>query len=72
MSDRDLRSPELDIVIPVYNEGENILPVLNSFKRHVQSSCRVLICYDRETDDTLPVVRLPPGHLWHSAGQKPR
>ena len=48
---------ELDIVIPVYNEGQNIVPVLDSFKRHVKTPFRVLICYDRDEDDTLPVAR---------------
>ncbi len=50
-------NPELDIVIPVYNEGDNIRPVLDSFRRHVKTPWRVLICYDREEDNTLPVVR---------------
>lgn len=50
-------APELDIVIPVYNEGQNIVPVLDSFKRHAKTQFRVLICYDREEDNTLPVVR---------------
>jgi dolichol-phosphate mannosyltransferase len=57
MNNGALHPPELDIVIPVYNEGENILPVLDSFKRHVRTPCRVLICYDHESDNTLPVVR---------------
>lgn len=48
---------ELDIVIPVYNEGGNILPVLESLRTSVRTPYRVLICYDMETDDTLPVVR---------------
>jgi dolichol-phosphate mannosyltransferase len=52
--------PDLDIVIPVYNEGENIVPVLDSFKRSVKTPFRVLICYDREEDSTLPVVRSYP------------
>src|ERR1019366_9835186 len=30
------------------------------FKRHVTTPCRVLICYDRESDNTLPVVRAYP------------
>jgi glycosyltransferase involved in cell wall biosynthesis len=60
MNNRSHHTPELDIVIPVYNEGENILPVLESFKRHVKTPCRVLICYDHESDDTLPVVRAYP------------
>jgi len=47
----------LDIVIPVYNEGANILRALQSIARGVQTTKRVLICYDREDDDTLPAIR---------------
>jgi glycosyltransferase involved in cell wall biosynthesis len=47
----------LDIVIPVYNEGQNILAVLDSFRRSVKRPFRVLICYDRDDDNTLPVIR---------------
>lgn len=49
--------PRLDIVIPVYNEGANILRTLQSLVREVKTPLRVLICYDREDDDTLPAVR---------------
>src|SRR5690606_16656820 len=41
-------STELDIVIPVYNEGANIVRVLQSLREHVASRFRVLICYDRD------------------------
>ena len=47
----------LDIVIPVYNEGANILRTLQSIARAVTTPKRVLICYDREEDDTLPTIR---------------
>jgi dolichol-phosphate mannosyltransferase len=47
----------LDIIIPVYNEGVNILPTLRSIVRAVQTPLRVLICYDREDDDTLPAIQ---------------
>ena len=47
----------LDIVIPVYNEGANILRTLQSIARGVTTPKRVLICYDREEDDTLPAIR---------------
>lgn len=60
MNHRGDKTPDLDIIIPVYNEGDNILPVLESFKRHVRTSCRVWICYDHESDNTLPVVRAYP------------
>ena len=47
---------ELDIVIPVYNERDNILPVLDSLLDHVRSSFRVLICYDFDEDNTLAAI----------------
>ena len=49
--------PTIDIVIPVYNEGENILNVLNAFRDQVRSGIRVLICYDRDDDNTLKVLQ---------------
>ncbi len=52
--------PRLDIIIPVYNEGANILPTLASIAREVKSPARVLICYDREDDNTLPAIRNAP------------
>ena len=48
---------ELDIVIPVYNEGASILATLGALAREVKTPARVLICYDLPDDDTLPVVR---------------
>jgi glycosyltransferase involved in cell wall biosynthesis len=47
----------LDIVIPVYNEGRNILSTLAALKREMRTAARVLICYDMPDDDTLPAVR---------------
>jgi len=51
---------ELDIVIPVYNEGDNILAVLSSLEEHVRTPFRVLLCYDHDDDTTLTAVREPP------------
>ncbi len=51
-----MKSTELDIVIPVYNEGENIIDTLRALKREVKTPFRVLICYDFENDNTLPAV----------------
>ena len=53
-------TPELDIVIPVYNEGRNIVAVLAALTREVTTPARVLICYDRDEDDTLPAIRANP------------
>jgi len=47
---------ELDIVIPVYQEGEMIRTVLASLAEHVKTPFRVLICYDRDDDNTLPAL----------------
>lgn len=52
-----MAEPELDIVIPVYNEGASIGGVLESLRAHVRTPFRVLICYDRDEDDTLPALR---------------
>lgn len=56
----DRGAPELDIVIPVYNEGANIRPVLLSLVAAVRTPFRVLIGYDRDNDDTLPAIRREP------------
>jgi dolichol-phosphate mannosyltransferase len=53
-------APELDIVIPVYNEGRNIVPALAALARAVKTPARVLICYDHPDDDTLPAIRANP------------
>ncbi|UBF28446.1 glycosyltransferase family 2 protein [Kovacikia minuta CCNUW1] len=47
----------LDILIPVYNEGENIIKVLESIRCSVKTPFQILICYDRETDNTLDALR---------------
>lgn len=50
---------KLDIVIPVYNEGDGIIPVLKSLKEHVKTPYRVLICYDNDDDTTLAALKSP-------------
>ena len=49
---------KLDIIIPVYNEGANIILTLNSIFKNVDSNFDILICYDFEADDTLDAIRL--------------
>jgi dolichol-phosphate mannosyltransferase len=51
----------LDIIIPVFNEGQNITRSLEAFAKNVKTPFRVLICYDRDDDDTLPAVEAYPG-----------
>lgn len=62
MTDSASRTPHAadtvvaDIVIPVYNEGRIIRSLLDSFRESLQFQVRVLICYDRDDDDTLPAL----------------
>lgn len=46
----------IDICVPVYNEGGNIKKLLEALEREVKSDFRLLIIYDSEKDDTLPVL----------------
>ena len=41
----------LDIVVPIYNEGEKIVKLLDLIKKNVKTKHRILLCYDDETDD---------------------
>jgi glycosyltransferase involved in cell wall biosynthesis len=48
---------DLSLVIPVYNEGDNIPALFDAVEKHVGRDAEILICYDFEEDDTLPPVR---------------
>lgn len=47
----------IDICVPVYNEGENIKALLDSLRQKVRTDFRLIIIYDFEEDNTLPVLR---------------
>ena len=53
----DIATSMLDIVIPVYNEAEEIIPTLRSLANGVRRPFRVLICYDFDEDTTLAAIR---------------
>tara|TARA_B100000029_G_scaffold514779_1_gene618969 strand:+ start:2380 stop:3108 length:729 start_codon:yes stop_codon:yes gene_type:complete len=48
---------KLDIIIPVYNEDENILNLLKNLENEILCSFRILICYDNENDKTLKLIK---------------
>jgi dolichol-phosphate mannosyltransferase len=52
----------VSIVIPVYNEGENVVPTLMGIAEHVRTRpLEVLVVYDFDEDTTVPVLeRLRP------------
>lgn len=55
----------IDFVMPVYNEGPNIARALAEIDDHVRLPKRVLVVYDFDEDDTLPVLReLAPRYPW--------
>ena len=49
-------SPRVSVVIPAYNEGDQIIPVLDRIFESVRLQCEVLVVVDSEDDSTVPVV----------------
>jgi glycosyltransferase involved in cell wall biosynthesis len=49
-------SPRVSIVIPAYNEGENIIAGLDRIVDEVTSDFELLVVVDTATDTTIPVV----------------
>jgi len=46
----------VSVVMPAYNEGEQIIEVLDRLFESVRLSCEVLVVVDAEDDTTIPVV----------------
>jgi glycosyltransferase involved in cell wall biosynthesis len=54
-------APELAIILPVYNEGEAVEPVLRALSAGVSTSHELVVVYDFDGDTTVPVIaRLVP------------
>lgn len=47
----------ISVVIPAYNEGAHIIPVLERIFDSVESECEILVVVDFEEDTTVPVLR---------------
>lgn len=47
----------LNILVPVYNEGENIGKTLNEIREKVRTVNRIYVIYDFDEDDTIPAVQ---------------
>ena len=62
-------TPALSVVIPVYNEGENVVPTLRGVVQRTRTRpLEVLVVHDFDEDTTVPVVQrlqteLPEVHL---------
>lgn len=48
---------KLDIIIPVYNEGFNILSTLNAIDNNVNINFNIFICYDFDDDTTISTIK---------------
>ena len=51
-----LEKKNLDIIIPVYNEGELIVDTINSIQNNFDYSFNLLICFDNDLDNTLQSI----------------
>ncbi len=62
MSDAPVSDPPvLSIVLPVYNEGEAVEPVLRGLSAEVTAPHEIVVVYDFDADTTVPVIaRLVP------------
>ncbi len=49
-------APELSIVLPVYNEGEAVAPVLRALSAGVSTPHELVVVYDFDGDTTVPVI----------------
>lgn len=49
--------PSLSIIIPVYNEKENILKTLEEIRKNVRVSHEILVVYDFDKDTTLKALK---------------
>jgi len=49
--------PDLHIVVPVFNEGENFRAFYDSLKTHIHTPYELVVVYDFDEDSTLPVAR---------------
>ena len=67
----DELAPVLSVVMPVYNEGERVVPVLRALEASVSTPHETLVVYDFDADTTVPPVRglaadLPHVRLLHN------
>ena len=55
--------PELSVVLPVYNEGEAVEPVLRALSAGIRTPHELVVVYDFDGDTTVPVVARLAGEI---------
>ena len=53
---RAIDPPSLSVVVPVYNEGESVVPVLRSLDSAIAVPHEILVVYDFDEDPTVAVI----------------
>ena len=56
MSQPATGAPELSVVMPVYNEGEAVEPVLRAYSAAIRTPHELIVVYDFDEDTTVPVI----------------
>jgi dolichol-phosphate mannosyltransferase len=56
-------APIVSVVLPVYNEGEAVEPVLRALSTEVRTPHELVVVYDFDADTTVPVVERLAGEL---------
>ena len=59
----DTIAPDLAIVLPVYNEGEAVEPVLRGLSAGVTTPHELVVVYDFDEDTTVPVIARLAGEI---------
>ena len=57
------RAPDVAIVLPVYNEGEAVEPVLRALSGAVKTPHELVVVYDFDGDTTVPVIARLAGEI---------
>lgn len=47
-----------EIIIPIFNEGKNIIKLFKKFEKNIQINFRVLLCYDEKNDDIFKYINI--------------
>jgi dolichol-phosphate mannosyltransferase len=58
-----LPNPSLSVILPVYNEGEAVEPVLRALSEAVTTPHELVVVYDFDEDTTVPVVHRLEGEM---------
>ena len=56
-SKKNINKPILSLIVPVYNEKDNILHLLNNIENSIKIPISLEIIYDDNNDNTLPIVK---------------